>query len=445
MTHLSAELLARYGTAPVPRYTSYPPANLWGPVGKSFAAHALERARGRPLSLYVHVPFCRRLCFYCGCNMLVNHREALVERYLAALEREAALTRAALGAPGEVVQLHLGGGTPTFLDEAQLTRVVEALRRHFSFAPGLEASLEVHPPVTSDGQLRTLAGLGFNRLSMGVQDFDPLVQARVNRPQPYEQTKAVIETARALGFQSINVDLMYGLPLQTAARFDRTLELVIGLRHDRIALFGYAHMPSLKKHQRLIREEELPGPAERLAILQRGIERLTGAGWASIGLDHFALASDELFRARAEGTLRRNFMGYTTCASSEVVALGPSAISEVGGAFVQNEREVHAWAARLEAGELPVTRGWELSADDSYRGRLIARLFCQLEVELEPHAGIARELEALDGLERDGLVTRDGTKVRVTGAGQLLLRNVAAVFDRYHREAKEARRHAPAV
>jgi len=440
MVQVTQELLARYGSVPVPRYTSYPPANVWGEVDGAFAAEAFTRTAGRPLSLYVHVPFCRKLCFYCGCNMMVTRSQPLVERWLAALDREVGQVAAAIGRPGRVVQLHLGGGTPTFLDEYQLARVVELLRSRFSFEPSLEASIEVHPPVTMVSQLQTLARLGFNRVSMGVQDFDPLVQQRVNRHQPYAQTMGLVHAARDLGFQSVNLDLMYGLPLQTVERFERTLDQVIALRPDRLALFGYAHMPSLKRHQRLIDAKELPSPAERLALLTRSIEKLGQGGWQPIGLDHFALPTDELFRARAAGTLRRNFMGYTTCADSDVVGFGPSAISEAGGAFIQNAREVHDWAARLESGRLAADRGWRLSEDDARRGAQIARLFCQLEADLG-----GAEPPGLDGLAADGLVTREGTRVKVTETGRLLLRNVAAVLDRYLGAVPSQRLHAPAV
>jgi oxygen-independent coproporphyrinogen-3 oxidase len=448
------DLLARYASRPVPRYTSYPSANLWHEEHEEFARAAFARAARKPLSVYVHVPFCKKLCFYCGCNMLVSRNQELYARYLDALELEASRVAAAMGTPGEVVQVHLGGGTPTALDETQLKQLVATLQRHFPFKQGIEASIEVHPPVTTESQLATLAASGFNRVSMGVQDFDPLVQARINRPQPFAQTRDLVASARRLGFVSVNIDLMYGLPLQSVKRFDRTLDQVFEIRPDRIALFGYAHMPSLKKHHRMIQASELPKPDERVALFTHALERLTKGGYVSIGLDHFALADDELCRAREDGTLRRNFMGYTTCAQSELVALGPSSISEVGGAFVQNEREVHAWAERLEKGELPVVRGWGLSDDDKLRGDVIQRLFCELEVDpealsLRHHVDFAkvcaRELEELGGLERDGLVKREGERIKVTPLGKLLLRNVAAVFDRYLREAKGPRLHSTAV
>lgn len=247
----------------------------------------------------------------------------------------------------------------------------------------MEASIEVHPPVTTEEQLRALARLGFNRLSMGVQDFDPDVQRVVNRLQPFEQTRDLIDQARRHGFISVNVDLMYGLPLQNVERFSKTLDRIEQLRPDRIALFGYAHMPRLKKHQRVLRTEDLPTAEGRLALFELGLERLERAGYVSIGLDHFALAHDELAIALGNGSLRRNFMGYTTCASSDVVAFGPSAISEVEGTYVQNAHDVRQWAASLEAGRLAVSRGWSPSKDDNLRRRLIMRLFCQLEVDLE--------------------------------------------------------------
>jgi oxygen-independent coproporphyrinogen-3 oxidase len=448
------DLLAQYASRPVPRYTSYPSANIWHEEHEDFARKALARAASKPLSVYVHIPFCKKLCFYCGCNMLVSRNQDLYRRYLNALELEASRVAQAMGARGEVVQVHFGGGTPTALNEEQLTEVIATVQRYFPFKQGIEASIEVHPPVTTVGQLETLARAGFNRMSMGVQDFDPEVQQRINRPQPFEQTRDLATAARKLGFVSVNMDLMYGLPLQTVARFDRTLDRVADIRPDRIALFGYAHMPSLKKHQRMINAEELPGSDGRVALFTHAVERLTKLGYVSIGLDHFALADDELCRARKDGTLRRDFMGYTTCAQSELIALGPSSISEVGGAFIQNEREVHRWAERLENGELPVVRGWDLTDDDKLRGDVIQRLFCQLEVDpaalskrhhVDFSTVCARELEELKGLERDGLLEREGQRIKVTALGQLLLRNIAAVFDSYLRAAKGPRLHSAAV
>jgi len=450
-----SSLLERYGSEPVPRYTSYPPANRWGEsISDAEVLKALALSGSRPFSLYVHVPFCRKLCFYCGCNMLVTRNAALVEQYLVALETEVERVAGLLPRIPEVVQLHLGGGTPTYLDSGQLTRLVETLRRHFPWKPGTEASIEVHPPVTTVEQMRTLARLGFNRVSMGVQDFDPVVQARVNRIQPWEQTRDLVQSCRELGFVSVNVDLMYGLPRQTVQGFMRTLDRIEELRPDRIALFGYAHVPSLKKRQGQFKPEELPSVELRLELFEKSLARLQEAGYRYIGLDHFALPTDELCQARDNGTLRRNFMGYTTCAESDVLAFGPSAISDVGGAYLQNEREVHDWAKRLLGGSLAISRGHTLSGEDVARRDLIMRLFCQLEVdfglmrERYPEAFDAEfrpEWSALQRLEGDGLVERTGDRLRVSADGQLLLRTVAAALDPYFQTPNPARLHAPAL
>jgi oxygen-independent coproporphyrinogen III oxidase len=445
-------LLERYGRIPVPRYTSYPPANHWeGCFGEPEAAETFRSAGRRAASIYVHVPFCRKLCYYCGCNMLVTRSESLVERYLRALELELDRVSAHLSARPEIVQVHLGGGTPTYLDPDQLTRLADAIQARLPWSPGIEASIEIHPAVTSIEQIRTLARLGFNRVSMGVQDFDPAVQKRINRRQSFEETRDLIVEARSRGFVSVNVDLMYGLPLQTVDHFQRTLDRIEELRPDRIALFGYAHVPSMKKHQGLFQPEELPGAAERLALLETSVQRLIAAGYVHVGLDHFALQGDELCRARAGGTLRRNFMGYTTCADSDVLAFGPSAISEVRGTYVQNAREVHDWARMLEQGRLPAVRGHRPSDEDLARSALIMRLFCSLEVDLDALRArfpgtlgdLAHEERELARLERDCLVLRQGARIRVTPRGQLLLRSVAAPFDTYHRA--DARLHAPAL
>jgi oxygen-independent coproporphyrinogen-3 oxidase len=443
--NLPTDVLERYSALPVPRYTSYPSANHWVPKDETFAREALARASGRPLSLYVHVPFCHRLCFYCGCNMQVTRRRELVERYLDALAREIELVAAAAGETGEVVQLHLGGGTPTFLDENQLTRLVQAVRGSFRFSSSAELSIEVHPPVTSFSQLSVLRALGFDRVSMGVQDFDPVVQRRINRAQPFEQTRALIDESRRLGFRSVNVDLMYGLPSQTLERYAATLDQVLTLKPDRLAVFGYAHLPAVKPHQRLLEGPDLPDARLRLSLLELALARLLDAGYESIGLDHFALSTDDLFRARADGTLRRNFMGYTTCADSEVLAFGPSSISEVRGAFLQNARDTRAWASCIERGVLPVERGWLCSSDDLERAKLLQALFCSLELDADAVSRCsAIELEALQPLIADGLVERAGSTMRVTPNGRLLLRNIAAAFDPYLRRSTH-RQHAAAV
>ena len=452
-TLLPAALLDRYGKLPLPRYTSYPPANLWGERDESLLRRALSEIAGRPLSLYVHVPFCRKLCLYCGCNMLVTRSQDLVTRYLNALDAEVARIAALLPHRPEVVQVHLGGGTPTYLDEAQLSRLWQSLASRFDIPRGIEASIEIHPPVTSGAQLARLAELGFSRVSMGVQDFDEVVQKRINRIQPFAQTRDLVVLARQLGFVSVNIDLMYGLPLQSVERFAVTLDRVAELRPDRIALFGYAHMPTLRKHQSVFRSEELPSAEVRAALFELAMTRLLGLGYVYVGLDHFALPDDELLVARHQGELRRNFMGYTTCKSSAVLAFGPSSISELGSHYVQNEREVAAYCARIESGALPVVRGYSLGLDDLIRRDLIMQLLCNLVVskrEVSTRHGLdfdtyfASELSQLQPLIADGLCAWEDDILRILPPGQLLLRPVAAVFDAtLHRPAP--RHHAAAV
>jgi oxygen-independent coproporphyrinogen-3 oxidase len=445
---VSRELLARY-SGPVPRYTSYPTAPAWGALAVGEAEALLDDAASAtsPLSLYVHLPFCRKLCFYCGCNMLVTRSASLVERYLAALLLEIRRAGERFGHRRKVVQLHWGGGTPTHLDCEQLARVHRALREAFEIVEGAEQSIEVHPPVTTAAQVETLAALGFNRVSMGVQDFDPVVQKAVNRPQPFEQTRDLIAECRRLGFQSVNVDLMYGLPHQSLDGFSATLARLAELRPDRVALFGYAHVPQLKPHQKLLPVEALPEPPLRLALFEGAVERLVGLGYRYIGLDHFALEGDELSRAQAAGTLRRNFMGYTTCAESDVLAFGSSAISELGPAYLQNAREVPAYLEAMAERPTPVTRGARLSDDDLIRKAVLHQLFCTLaldEAEVERQFPIrfaeyfAPEQARLQELARDGLVELAPGRVRVTPVGQILLRNVASVFDAHLRPAQRA-------
>jgi len=445
---LSRELLARYGDA-VPRYTSYPTAPVWTEFD-SVEGERVLRAAGRssqPLSVYVHLPFCRKLCLYCGCNMMVTRSEELVERYLAGLEREIAKSGALLG-DREVTQLHWGGGTPTFLSCEQLRRVHRALTGALRFAPDAEQAIEIHPPVTTPEQLETLRALGFSRLSMGVQDFDPRVQLAVNRIQPFEQTRDLVVASRRLGFGSLNIDLMYGLPHQQPATFAETLDRVAELAPDRIALFGYAHVPQLKPHQKLIPEHALPGAERRLDIFELAMGRLGELGYRHIGLDHFAREDDELSRAQRNGTLRRDFMGYTAGSATELVGFGASAISELQGAYLQNLREVPAYLRAVEAGRLPAARGIHLSADDLARRAVIQALFCQLEVNTRAfgarlgisfEAYFVEELARLEPFARDGLVELRPGSIRVTAAGRILLRSVAAVFDAYLHRASAAR------
>jgi oxygen-independent coproporphyrinogen-3 oxidase len=442
---LSRDLVARFNTAG-PRYTSYPTAPEWkdgfpfADVERLFAESRVARA-GVPLSLYAHIPFCHKLCYYCGCNMLVTRNAERVERYLDAVIGEtAALAERLDVARREVVQLHWGGGTPTFLDCAQLERLHQGMTRHFRMAPGAEVSIEIHPPVTTRAQLETLAQLGFNRLSLGVQDFDPEVQRAVNRIQPFAQTAAIIDDARALGFRSINIDLMYGLPLQTVERFGTTLDLVKTLAPDRVALFNYAHVPWLKPHQKLIKLAQLPSVDDKLSLFELAAGTLIDAGYRYIGMDHFAAADDELAVAHEQRTLRRNFMGYTTCAESDLHAVGVSSISDLDSAYLQNERDLDAYIELAARQPLPVTRGLELTRDDRVRRDVINTIICHGIVDKAAFAarhGLDFDTyfgDAIAGLapflEHD-LVTNDGARLAVQPRGRMLLRNLCMLFDAY--------------
>jgi oxygen-independent coproporphyrinogen-3 oxidase len=441
-----AELLRRHDR-PGPRYTSYPTApQFHAGFGEEELRAAVAASNGDPiprrLSLYVHVPFCTSPCFYCGCNRIITRDLARGEAYLQRLEREIELTAPMFDRDREVIQLHFGGGTPNFLSPAQLGGLLATLRRHFSFSASSERdiSIEVDPRAADAADMRALGGLGFNRASLGVQDFDPAVQAAVNRIQSVEQTRAVVDACRAHGFRSVNVDLIYGLPNQTPDGFARTLDTVARMRPDRVAVYGYAHMPHLFKPQKQLDASLLPSGETKLALLQLAIEKLTAAGYLYIGMDHFALPDDELALAQARGGLHRNFMGYTTHADSDLVGLGVSAISHIGDSFSQNPRDLPSWQAALDDGRLPVFRGMRLGEDDQLRADVIQSLMCQGEI---PVAALERRyaidfaeyfsnaLDRLAPLAEDGLVRVEEQRIAVTARGRLLLRNIAMCFDRY--------------
>ena len=440
------ELLRRYDR-PGPRYTSYPTApQFTASFGEAELREAALSSNGDPiprrLSLYVHVPFCLSPCFYCGCNRIITRDLARADTYLARLYREIDLTAALFDRDREVIQLHFGGGTPNFLSPKQLREVVDTLRRqfHFSDSRHRDISIELDPRFISADEVAELAAIGFNRASLGVQDFDPLVQEAVNRIQSVEQTVAVIDACRASGFRSVNVDLIYGLPKQNAQGFARTLDTVADVRPDRVAVYSYAHLPEMFKAQRQIEAADLPTPEAKLALLQLAIEKLTAAGYVYIGMDHFALPDDELAQAQARGGLHRNFMGYTTHADSDLVGLGVSAISHIGDSFSQNPRDLISWQGAIDDGRLPVFRGMRLSEDDQLRADLIQQLMCQGEVPitaLERRYAIdfgvyfADALERLQPLAADGLVRIERDHIKVTAQGRLLLRNIAMCFDRY--------------
>lgn len=445
-TRFDADLLRRYDR-PGPRYTSYPTAPQFAnSFGETQLREAAATSNGDPiprrLSLYVHVPFCLSPCFYCGCNRIITRDLSRSDTYLARLYREIDLTAAMFDRDREVIQLHFGGGTPNFLTPAQLREVVETLRRqfHFSDSNDRDISIELDPRFISPADVHELAAIGFNRASLGVQDFDPAVQEAVNRIQSVEQTVAVIEACRASGFRSVNVDLIYGLPKQNPEGFSNTLDTVIGVRPDRIAVYSYAHLPEMFKAQRQINPDDMPSAETKLGLLQLAIEKLTAAGYVYIGMDHFALPDDELAQAQARGGLHRNFMGYTTHADSDLIGLGVSAISHIGDSFSQNPRDLISWQGAIDDGRLPVFRGMRLTEDDQLRADLIQRLMCGGEVPitaLERRYAIdfeeyfADSLERLRHLEEDGLVRIERDRIKVTTQGRLLLRNIAMCFDRY--------------
>ncbi|GHB13516.1 oxygen-independent coproporphyrinogen III oxidase [Modicisalibacter luteus] len=432
---------------PGPRYTSYPTAPQFH---EAFAMddyrQATETSNGdplpKPLSVYVHIPFCKSLCYYCACNKIITQKTEKAVEYLDYLKREIAMQAELFDANRRLTQLHLGGGTPTYFTNEQLAELMEALRQAFRFdtRSAHEFSVEVDPRTVTPNRIHDLRRLGFNRLSFGVQDFDPDVQAAVNRIQSESQVRGLVEAARDAGFDSVSVDLIYGLPLQTVESFDATLAKFIDIRPDRIAAYSYAHLPSLFKSQRLIRPEHMPPPERKLELLELTIQRLTAAGYVYIGMDHFALPDDELALARENGTLQRNFQGYSTHADCDLIGLGVSAIGKVADSYSQNVKELSQYYARLDAGRLPVKRGYQLSDDDRLRREVIMALMCQGRIDMahfERRYGInfasyfAESLDQLAGHVADGLVTVENGTVTLLPQGQLMMRSVAMAFDAY--------------
>jgi oxygen-independent coproporphyrinogen-3 oxidase len=444
MTFFRPDLLAKY-SANGPRYTSYPTAVQFA---DSFDLAAYHRAASDPdaasadLSLYFHIPFCATACFYCGCNRIATKNRAHARPYLDRLKRELELQAQHFDTTRPVTQLHWGGGTPTFLSHGEMAELMAATARHFRLLPDAQAeySIEVDPREASTETIGVLRDIGFNRLSIGVQDFDPRVQHATNRIQPLDVTRAVMTAARDKGFKSISADLIYGLPHQSVESFTSTLDTMIELAPDRLSVFGYAHMPALFKMQRRIDETALPSSAERLAILERVIEKLSAAGYVYIGMDHFALPHDELAIAQKAGTLQRNFQGYSTQADCDLIGFGVSSIGKVGDVYTQNAKDMAAYSESIDRGELAITRGVRLDADDRLRRDIISQLMCQFALrfdELEAAYGIrfqavfADELERMKPLEADGLLAVTVSGIQVLPAGRMLVRNVAMIFDRY--------------
>ncbi len=453
VTDVTLDLL-RALDRPGPRYTSYPTAPVFGPqVGPPEYEAALARLGAtdpeeRPISLYVHIPFCASLCLFCACNTVITRKPGVAARYLDAIEAEVATVARALGPRRRrVAQLHLGGGTPTYLSPAELERLYAILATAFDLAPDAELAVELDPRVTTQAHLAALARLGFNRASLGVQDFDPDVQRAVNRIQSVEETRDALETARRLGFRGINIDLIYGLPRQRPESFLRTIDEVLRLRPDRVALYGYAHVPWLRPGQRGFERHALPLPsaAERLELFRAGIAAFVAAGYRHLGLDHFALPEDELALALERGALYRNFQGYTVRRAEDLVALGQSAISDVMDLYAQNEKDNAAYEAAARAGRLPTARGHARTPEDERRRRAILSIMCEGRLDAEAARGFPEELAALAPLAARGLLeTEPGGSLRVTPLGRLFLRNIAMAFDAYlPKEAETARGAAP--
>jgi len=441
------ELLRRYNVQG-PRYTSYPTAPMWkeqfGPTDYvSILRESSEGEAPAPLSLYFHLPFCERLCFFCGCTVVITGtRHAGEDVYLDAVEREMDSVAAAVAGSGwrrKVVQLHWGGGTPTYFSPTRLERLGRSIRDRFDVAPDAELGVEIDPRVTTPEHLATLAGLGFNRLSMGVQDFDPRVQEAINRIQPFEATRDLVREARRLGFPSLNVDLIYGLPHQTPESFHATIDRILEIDPDRLAVYSYANVPWMKKHQ-VVLEPHLPDEATKFEIFRTALERLSAAGYEYIGMDHFARPSDELARARHDRTLHRNFQGYTTKAGTDLLGFGMSAIGSIGRHYVQNRRELADYRSAITSEGTATFRGATLTDDDLLRREVIQNLLCHgvvVRSEIAKRFGIdfdaefAPALEALAPCVEDGLVTIDAREIRATALGRVFLRNLAMPFDAY--------------
>jgi oxygen-independent coproporphyrinogen-3 oxidase len=432
---------------PGPRYTSYPTAPQFHQAFaqddyRAAAARSNQAHPPKPLSVYIHIPFCKSLCYYCACNKIITHKTDRAVEYLEYLKLEIAMQGELFDRSRKLTQLHLGGGTPTYFTSEQLADLMASLHQAFNMddSDNHEFSLEVDPRTVTPEQIHGLRKLGFNRLSFGVQDFDEQVQIAVNRIQTEEQTRELVQAARDARFKSISVDLIYGLPLQTVASFDVTLDKIIDIRPDRIAAYSYAHLPELVRAQKLIRPEDMPPPERKLELLELTIQRLTAAGYIYIGMDHFSLPEDELALARANGTLQRNFQGYSTHADCDLIGLGISSIGKVADSYSQNVKELSQYYARLNDGMLPVHRGYRLSEDDCLRRDVIVSLMCHSRIDypqIERKHGINFREYFADSLAKlaepvaDGLVELHDDALVLLPQGQLMMRNVAMAFDAY--------------
>ena len=426
-----------------PRYTSYPTADRFqSNPGHQLLVDALQQrpASDQPLSLYVHLPFCSTVCYYCGCNKVITKDHNKSSRYLDYLEREIDMQLASLSGSKSVAQLHWGGGTPTFLSDDEMRRLMTMLRSRFEFLPDGEYSIEIDPRSVDPRRAHLLAELGFNRMSLGIQDFDPQVQQAVNRRQSFEQTRDVLLAARDAGFKSVSVDLIYGLPRQTLEGFKATLDKAISLLPDRIALYSYAHLPQIFMPQRRIQEAELPKAEEKLSLMAMAIETLVNAGYVFIGMDHFARPDDELALAQQAGKLHRNFQGYSTHAELDLLAFGVSAVAKVGPVYAQNAKTLDEYYGDLDAGHLPVRRGYRMNDDDTLRRAVIQELMCHFKLDfaeveqawsIDFRSYFADALEQLAPLTEAGLLTLTAQRITVEPKGRLLVRIIAMAFDHY--------------
>ncbi|GAA4649191.1 oxygen-independent coproporphyrinogen III oxidase [Kistimonas scapharcae] len=446
------ELIKRYDQTG-PRYTSYPTALQFSDnfgVAAYHAAAADSATARRPLSLYFHIPFCARVCYYCGCNKVVTKRREHAEPYLQTLFHEIEMQSALMGHNQTVEQLHWGGGTPTFLNPTQMQALMDKTAKHFNLVSGDfgDYSIELDPREADWSTIGHLRSLGFNRISIGVQDFNPTVQQAVNRVQSEEETRDVIDAARALTFKSINIDLIYGLPFQSCASFMETVDKVIEIRPDRLSVFNYAHMPNRFMPQRRINSEDLPSPQEKLTILENTITRLLDAGYVYIGMDHFALPDDDLALAQEGGTLHRNFQGYTTHSQCDLIGMGVSSISRVGNVYAQNHANMEEYASRVNNGKLAIRRGLLMNEDDRIRSAVINQLICHFRLDIKPIEetfGIhfqdyfADALKKLSTMAADGLIRMDSQSIVVEPRGRLLIRNICMQFDVYQQVAEVQR------
>ena len=447
---VNEDFLARYNR-PGPRYTSYPTAPIWN---DSFAPADLQKIHeeadraGTPASLYMHIPFCESLCLFCACNVIIQKNHEVAPPYLEILKKEIAHVARSVSRSRPVVQFHWGGGTPTYLSPDQIEDLFGFTRERFSFSPDAEIGIEVDPRVTTRAHIETLRRLGFNRLSMGIQDFHPEVQKTIHRVQPYELTGELIRSARELGFDSINVDLIYGLPYQTADRFASTVDQIITLAPDRIALFSYAHVPWLKKQQGSF-AAHLPEGMQKFEIFRSGLLKFMEAGYLYIGMDHFAKPGDELAVSQQNRTLHRNFQGYTTKAGASLYGMGVTAISGFDRAYAQNQRDLKKWETAVATGGLATMRGYVLSEEDRLRRAVISRLLCHTVIskqDISAEFGVdfdrhfSDELARLEIPRADGLLTIDNDEIRATWLGRIFIRNLAMIFDPYlekqHLDAK---------